>query len=43
MDVKDGNDVYALMKTARQLRKPDMGSVMAKQDEGAEAAGALPE
>ncbi|CAJ2665731.1 unnamed protein product [Trifolium pratense] len=26
------------------MRKPDMGSVMAKQDEGAEsAAGALPE
>jgi hypothetical protein len=43
MDVKDGNDVYALMNTARQLRKPNMGSVMAKQDEGAEAAGALPE
>jgi len=41
--VKDGNNVYALMKTARQLRKPDMGSVMAKQEEGAGAAGALPE
>jgi hypothetical protein len=31
------------MKVAQQFRMPDMGSVMAKQDEGAEAAGALPE
>jgi len=44
MDVKDGNGVYALMKAARQFRMPNMGSVnMAKQDEGVEAAGALPE
>jgi hypothetical protein len=43
MDVKDGNDVYALMKAARQFRMPGMGSVMAKQDEGAKATGALPE
>ena len=43
----DPNDhfigAYDLIKVAQRLKKPDMGSVMAKQDEGAEAAGALPE
>jgi len=44
MDAKDHFiGAYDLIKVAQQLRKPDMGSVMAKQDEGAEAAEAWPE
>jgi len=43
----DPNDhfigAYDLIKVAQRLKKPDMGSVMAKQDEGAESAGSLPE
>ena len=30
-------------QAAQQFRMPDMGSVMAKQDQGATASGALPE
>jgi len=43
MDVKDhkgGRDIDGLIKSAQQLRMPDVESVI-KQDEGEEAAGAL--
>ena len=48
MDVKDHKggvcgDIYGLIKSAQQLRMPDVGSLVIKQDEGKEAAGALPE
>lgn len=44
MDVKDHKrNVYGLIKSAQQLRMPDVGSVMIKQDEGEETAEALPE
>jgi len=44
MDEKEHKlDVYGLIRAAQQSRMPDIGSVMIKQDEGAEAAGALPE
>lgn len=44
MDVEDHKrDVYGLIKSAQQVRMPDVGSVMIKQDEGEETAGALPE
>ncbi|XP_003597168.3 uncharacterized protein [Medicago truncatula] len=39
MDEKDYNrDVYGLVKSAQQLRMPDVGSLVIKQDEGEEAA-----
>ena len=48
MDVKDHKggicgDIYGLIKSAQQLRMPDVGSLVIKQDEGEEVAGALPE
>jgi len=44
MDVKDHKrDVYGLIRSAQQLRIPDVGSVVIKQDEDEEAAVALPE
>jgi len=44
MDVKDNKgDIDGLIKSAQQLRMPDVGSLVIKQDEGEEAAGALPE
>jgi hypothetical protein len=44
MDVEDHKrDVYGLIKSAQQFRMPDVGSVIIKQDEGEETAGALPE
>jgi hypothetical protein len=47
MDVKDNKgdiygDINGLNKSAQQLRMPDVGSLMIKQDEGEEATGALP-
>lgn len=44
MDVEDHKrDVYGLIKSAQQFRMPDVGSLIIKQDEGEETAGALPE
>jgi len=42
MDVKDNKGDIDI-KSAQQLRMPDVGSLVIKQDEGEEAAGALPE